>query len=79
MAAFWLGRGVGRGVRTRGGFGRGRGVEKRYHRSDFNVFNVLSDPTTLSDSECETSDMEGLWSDTNDGGFTTVEEKRAKA
>ena len=79
MASAWLGRGVGRGVRTRGGLGRGRGVERRYFRSDSNMFSVLSDPTTLSDTDGENSDTDGLWSDTNDGGFTTVGGKNSKS
>ena len=79
MAAAWLGRGFGRGVRTRGGYGRGRGIVKRYERNDFNVFAALSDPTTMSDTECETSDTEATGSDTNDDGYTTVTRKHTKA
>ena len=54
MASAWLGRGVGRGVRTRGGLGRSRGMERRYFRSDSNMFGLLSDSTTLSYTDGET-------------------------
>ena len=79
MAAAWLGRGFGRGVKTRGGYGRGRGIVKRYKRNDFIVFAALSGPTTMSDTECETSDTEATGSDTNDDGYTTVTRKHTKA
>ena len=76
MASNWTRKGVGRGVRTRGGFGRGAGTERRYIRNDCNVFSRLPDPTTQSDTEGETSDTED---DTiNDDGFTTVDRRGAK-
>ena len=58
MASKWIRRGAGRGVRTRGGFGRGVGIERRYIRSDYNMFSRLADPTTQSDTEGESSDTE---------------------
>ena len=79
MASNWIRRGVGRGVRTRGGFGRGIGIERRYIRSDYNMFSRLAGPNTQSDTEGETSDTEGMMTDTNDDGYITVESKRAKA
>ena len=43
------------------------------------MFRVLSDPITLSDTDSENSDTDGLWSDTNDGGFTIVGGKNSKS
>ena len=76
MASNWTRKGVGRGVRTRGGFGRGAGTERRYIRNDCNVFSRLPDPTQ-SDTEGETSDTED--DIINDDGFTTVDRRGAKS
>ena len=76
MASNWTRKGVGRGFRARGGFGRGAGTERRYIRNDCNVFSRLPDPTQ-SDTEGETSDTED--DIINDDGFTTVDRRGAKS
>lgn len=75
MASQWFGRGIGRGVRTREGLAKGRGLENRYCRSDYNVFSVLSDPTHQSETECENSDTEGPCCDTDGGDYQKVKRK----
>ena len=69
MVSNWIRRGVGRGVSTRRGFGRGVGIERRYIRSDYNMFSRLAYPTTQSDTEGETFNTEGMMTDTNDDGY----------
>ena len=80
MASNWTMRGIGQGYKPCGGSGRGVGVDRRYIRTDYNVFSRLADPTTQSDTEFEyeTSDTEGMVRDANGDGFIMVEGKRAK-